>query len=67
MHVDTMYETQGRVPEAADIEREGTFQQAVDIDDQLNTMNKSLAEIVEKLNNTYFAQAKEENPVCIFL
>lgn len=58
-----MYEDQSQVPEAADIEREVTFQLAIDIDSQLTGMSKTLKETVEKLNSTYLSQSDPENPV----
>lgn len=61
--VDKMYETQTQLPEAADIEREQTFQMAIDIDNQLNSMNKTLKDTVEQLNASFFSQTDEKNPM----
>ena len=61
--MDKMYEDQSQVPEAADIEREVTFQLAIDIDNQLMAMSKTLKETVEKLNDAYSIQSDPENPV----
>lgn len=58
-----MYESQSLVPEAADIERESTFQLAIDIDEQLSAMNLTLKETVETLNSVHSASNTASNPV----
>ena len=61
--IDKMYEEPGKEPEQADIKREEMYHMAVDVDEQLNGMTKTLKETIQQLNASQEAKTKTDNPV----
>ncbi|CAM9737055.1 unnamed protein product [Chrysoparadoxa australica] len=62
--VDGLFKkNQSRVPDDADVEREQTYQLAIDLDQQLTTMLGTLRDVVKGLNESFSAQSDSSSTV----